>query len=191
MIELSDSLGDWDPQAALEEVLAAAMEAGAVTDAVLAGSLAQAERIWALRHSISEANKAEGFTVSNDTSVPLSAIPDFLAQVDRALGQAFPQIEIGHCGHIGDGNVHVIGVFPHGTHDPERREDLAREVNRIVHEASLAFGGSIAAEHGIGRMHVARLAATKDPVALSVMKSLKAALDPEGLMNPGKIFARP
>ena len=188
IVALSDtaelfSLGD-----AMESVLAEAMAAGEGLDAVIAQDLTQAGKIWQLRHSISESNKREGFTIGNDTSVPVSRQPEFLRDVSAELKQAFPHCVLCHTGHLGDGNVHVVVVFPHGAFDPEDRETIGGEVNRIVHLRALAFGGSIAAEHGIGKMHVNRLAETKDPVALDVMRAVKMALDPEGRMNPGKVL---
>lgn len=188
MIEIADTLEDWSPSGALEGILAEFLESGEVLDAVIAANLAQAERIWALRHNISESNKREGFTISNDTSVPISRIPDFLSSVDASLRARFPALTVTHCGHIGDGNVHVIGVFPHGACREDEKETLAGEVNRVVHMESLAQGGSIAAEHGVGRMHVRRLMETKDETALDLMRIVKAGLDPQGLMNPGKIM---
>lgn len=188
MIELSDPSDMMDLSAAMEAVLGDAFETGEVIDAVLAQDLAQAHKIWDIRHSISEANKAEGFTVSNDTSVPVSQQPAFLQRIDGQLIETYPQAIRNYCGHMGDGNVHVIAVFPHGTYDPETRDALGLAVNRLVHLTALEFGGTIAAEHGIGRMHVARMAETKDAVALDLMRRIKRAVDPEGLMNPGKVI---
>lgn len=190
LIEISDPAKLMDLNAAMEEVLGSQFEDGTVSDAVIAQDLTQAARIWEIRHSISEANKDEGFTVSNDTSVPVSRQPAFLARVTADLMRDYPQALCNHCGHMGDGNVHVIVVFPHGTYDYDTRDDLGFAVNRIVHMAALEFGGSIAAEHGIGRMHVRRLAETKSPVALDLMRQIKRTLDPKGTLNPGKILAR-
>lgn len=191
MIEVADAVAGWDAAAALEAELAEGFEAGLVLDAVIASDLAKAERIWALRHTISESNKTEGFTVSNDTSVPISRLPEFLAAVDARCAAELPGVIVCHVGHVGDGNVHVILIFPHGTFDPAEKEALAARANGLVHEESLACRGSIAAEHGIGLMHVRRLGISKDPVALDLMGRVKAALDPQRIMNPGKILARP
>lgn len=191
MIELSDPSDLMDLSEAMETVLSDAYEAGTVLDAVIAQDLTQAGKIWEIRHSISEANKAEGFTVSNDTSVPVSQQPEFLRRIAQRIRAAYPQAIQNYCGHMGDGNVHVIVVIPHGLYDPAEKDALGLEVNRVVHLTALELDGSIAAEHGIGRMHVPRMAETKDPVALDLMRRVKDALDPEGRMNPGKVLPPP
>lgn len=188
IIEISDSTEMLDLSEAMETVLSAGLETGDVIDAVIAQDLTQSAKIWEIRHSISEANKSEGFTVSNDTSVPVSAQPKFLQEVSTQLHHHYPKAILSFCGHMGDGNVHVIVIFPHGTFEPQAKEALALDVNRIVHLKCLEFEGSIAAEHGIGQMHVQRLRETKCSVALDLMKAIKGAIDPENMMNPGKVL---
>ena len=189
LVELSDCAPDWDPGAALETLFSEGFERGIVADGALATDGDKAERIWRIRHSISEANKLQGFTISNDTSVPVSRVPDFIERVGARLAAEVPLAEVCYCGHIGDGNVHVIALLPRDAYDgPAALEAEAGRVNAIVHEESVALDGSISAEHGIGLMHVDRLKRFKDPLELDLMRRIKDSLDPEGRMNPGKIF---
>ena len=149
----------------------------------------QGEPIWELRHNISEANKRAGFTVSNDTSVPVSKLARFIDLVTERIEQQVAGAAVCHAGHIGDGNIHVIAVLSRAIHGtPEQCEAAATKVNLIVHEASVELGGSISAEHGIGRMHVERLERFKPAIDLQMMRTLKSAFDPMNLMNPGKIL---
>lgn len=189
LVELADSSPAWDASAELEQVLADALERGLVSDAVVATDLGKAERMWALRHNISECNKLAGFTVSNDTSVPVSRLPVFIPNVTARIQREVPGAEVCHAGHIGDGNIHVIAVLSRAVYGtPEACEAAAAQVNLIVHEASVDLGGSISAEHGIGRMHVERLERFKPAVDQQMMRLVKNAFDPLGLMNPGKIL---
>ncbi|MFG1388997.1 FAD-binding oxidoreductase [Xanthobacter versatilis] len=191
MIEIADNAQGWDAGAQLEGALAAALEQELITDAVVATDIAKAERIWALRHNISEANKNRGFTVSNDTSVPISRVPEFVARVDQRLAATVSACDVCYVGHVGDGNIHVVLVFSRETYrTPEECEAVAAVANEIVHEESVRAGGSISAEHGIGLMHVDRLRKYKAPLDLEMMARIKAAFDPENLMNPAKIIRR-
>lgn len=191
LLELADSSPDWNARESLETALGAAMEGGLIIDAVIASDQAKAERIWKLRHTISESNKREGFTVSNDTSVPVSALPEFLDRVTQRLESSLPKAQVAHCGHVGDGNVHVIVVFPYDIGDAAVREAAAHEANTIVHQESVACGGSISAEHGIGRMHIDRLPLYTSEVEMDLMRRVKLAIDPEGIMNPDKVMRLP
>ncbi|MBC7577896.1 MAG: FAD-binding oxidoreductase [Tardiphaga sp.] len=189
MIEIADSHSQHHLVVGLEEVLGAALERGGITDATIAPDLAKATAIWDLRHNISESNKRAGFTVSNDTSVPISRQADFVARVSEQASAAFPEAQICFCGHIGDGNIHAIVVFPRALFaSPEAAEAAASRANTIVHDASVALGGSISAEHGIGQMHLHRLPRYTAPVELDLMRTIKRALDPKWLMNPGKVI---
>lgn len=189
LIEIADNAELWDPAAQLAGVLATAMDQALIVDAVLASDLAKAERIWSLRHNISEANKHRGFTVSNDTSVPISRIPEFITRVEQRLSEAVTGCDICHCGHVGDGNIHVIIVFSREVYrTPDACEAVAAIANEIVHEESVRLGGSISAEHGVGLMHVERLRKYKAPLDLEMMARVKSALDPANMMNPFKIF---
>lgn len=188
LMEVADTTADWDILPPLER----ALEAGLIADAAVAQDLAKAEKIWELRHSISESNKNEGFTVSNDTSVPISQLPAFIERVEARIGTALPAAKLCHCGHIGDGNIHVIIVLPRAVFETQAAcEEAAARANMIVHEESVALGGSISAEHGIGLMHVERLERFKPALDLDLMRAIKSAFDPNGIMNPGKIFRMP
>jgi len=172
--------------AAVEHWLAGRLEAGGVGDAVIAHSAAQAKKLWALRENISEAQKIEGISIKHDVAVPVSSIPTFLERADAALERAFPGIRVVAFGHVGDGNLH------YNLSKPDVQENAAfiasqPEVNRIVHDTVHALNGSISAEHGIGQLKREELLRYKSPVEIALMRSLKQALDPRGLMNPGKI----
>jgi len=171
---------------AVERWLAAELESGQVADGALASSQAQAAKLWALRENISEAQKIEGISIKHDIAVPVSAIPDFLATADAALAQAFPGIRVVAFGHVGDGNLH------YNLSKPDAQDNSAfiaaqPEVNRIVHDTVHALNGSISAEHGIGQLKREELLRYKSPVEIALMRTIKQALDPRGLMNPGKV----
>jgi len=171
---------------AVERWLAAELESGQVADGALASSQAQAAKLWALRENISEAQKIEGISIKHDIAVPVSAIPDFLATADAALAQAFPGIRVVAFGHVGDGNLH------YNLSKPDAQDNSAfiaaqPEVNRIVHDTVHALNGSISAEHGIGQLKREEILRYKSPVEIALMRTIKQALDPRGLMNPGKV----
>ena len=175
------------PTAAVEAWLGEMLEDERIADAVLAQSETQAARLWALRENISEAQKIEGVSIKHDVAVPVSAIPEFLACADAALAAAFPGIRVVAFGHVGDGNLH------YNLSQADAQENAAflasqPAVNRIVHDTVDALNGSISAEHGIGQLKRDELAHYKSPVELALMRSIKQALDPQGLMNPGKIL---
>jgi len=174
-----------DP-AVVERWLAGRLEAGEVADGALAASQAQAAKLWALRENISEAQKIEGISIKHDVAVPVSAIPAFLERANVLLAQAFPGIRVIAFGHVGDGNLH------YNLSKPDAQENAAfiaaqSAVNRIVHDAVHALGGSISAEHGIGQLKREELLRYKSPVEIALMRTLKQAIDPQGLMNPGKV----
>ncbi|WP_244470906.1 FAD-binding oxidoreductase [Microvirga massiliensis] len=188
-IEVTDTIVGDDLAAALEESLAAALESGIATDAVIAANLAQAAAIWRIRHSVTEANIASGFSISHDTSVPVSQVPTFVAQVDAAIAAALPEVSTYYVGHLGDGNIHVVVVFPRDTYATQDHfDDGVRAANAIVDRITVALGGSISAEHGIGQSNVGRLLQFKPPLEIEFMRSIKDLFDPRGIMNPGKLF---
>jgi FAD/FMN-containing dehydrogenase len=164
---------------AAEEALAGALEAGEALDGVIAESGAQAAQIWALREHVTEAELREGAGLKHDVSVPVAGIPDFLAEATAMLERRFPGMRLNAFGHAGDGNIH-FNVLPLPEHD-------RADVTRAVHDTVVAHGGSISAEHGVGQYRRAELARTKSPEELALMRRIKQALDPEGLMNPGKV----
>ncbi|MEZ5843557.1 MAG: FAD-binding oxidoreductase [Hyphomicrobiaceae bacterium] len=169
------------------EALGAAMEDGLVTDAVVATSGQQAARFWKLREDLAEAQKPEGVSIKHDVSVPVSRIAEFLERANGALAQAFPGIRECAFGHVGDGNLHFNPLGPLSY--PGRSFSAKREaVNRIVHDLVTELGGSISAEHGIGRLRLAENMHYKSDVEIGMMRAVKRALDPMGIMNPGKVF---
>ncbi len=171
----------------LEEVLASAFEADLVTDAIIAASGTQADAIWAIREEQAEVQRRAGFGIKHDISVPVSAIPDFVARADAALAKAYPGHVTCTFGHAGDGNLHYNPIEPLNW-ERERWEAETESVNRIVHDIVADMGGSITAEHGVGRLRKGELARYKSPVELEMMRCLKRAFDPAGIFNPGKVF---
>ena len=173
--------------APLAEALGEAHEQGIIRDALIAASGAQAARLWKMRESLVEAQAAAGGSIAHDVSVPVSRLPEFIARADAALAAAYPSL--GRCtfGHVGDGNMHYNPIRP-------REWDAARVrlerpgINRIVHDIVVDLGGSISAEHGIGRSRLAELEHYKSPAELAMMRAIKTALDPRGIMNRGKVL---
>ncbi|HSI41335.1 MAG TPA: FAD-binding oxidoreductase [Xanthobacteraceae bacterium] len=188
LIGVADPAPDAGIGELLEDILAAALDDGLLADVLIAQSEAQAQLFWAIRHEVSDANRAAGMVLSHDTAVPTSRTADFIREVDTALrgleGGAFPV----YVGHLGDGNIHVAVIFPRDLFSKARFEELSSEVSDHVYRISHAMGGSISAEHGIGQTLPRKLSAYKDPVQIELMRTLKAALDPRGLMNPGKVL---
>ncbi|OHC63479.1 MAG: hydroxyacid dehydrogenase [Rhodocyclales bacterium GWA2_65_19] len=175
-----------DP-AAVEAWLAGRLEAGEVSDGVVAQSETQAKKLWALRENISEAQKIEGISIKHDVSVPVSRIPQFLATADAVLAKAFPGVRVVAFGHVGDGNLHY-NLSQANAGDNVSFLACEPEVHRIVHDAVHALNGSISAEHGLGQLKREEILRYKSPVEMALMRSLKQALDPRGLMNPGKVL---
>jgi FAD/FMN-containing dehydrogenase len=187
LLELSSSESDAHAAALLERALGAALADGVVQDAVVASSAAQSRGLWDLREHIPLAQAADGKNIKHDISLPVSAIADFIAAAEPQLQSAFPGCQLVCFGHLGDGNLHFNVAPPPGvTHEDFLHSQEA--VNRVVYDAVAAFGGSISAEHGIGALKRDELARYKSPVELNLMRAIKSALDPLGLMNPGKIL---
>jgi D-lactate dehydrogenase (cytochrome) len=187
LMELSSGLAGSDLRGLTEAILAAGMAQKLALDAVLAESGAQADAFWKLRETIPEAQKSEGASVKHDVAVPVSRVAEFLAAADKAVANAVPGIRICSFGHLGDGNVHYNLSRPESTADAAFDARYA-ELNRVVHDIVTAMKGSISAEHGIGSLRREELQHYKSPVALDLMKKIKAALDPDNLMNPGKVL---
>jgi FAD/FMN-containing dehydrogenase len=175
------------PAALLERLLAPELDARRIEDAVIANNEAQAEAFWRLRDSISPAERAQGPAVQHDISVPVAAMPAFMVETAAAAGARFPGTHASAFGHLGDGNVHFHVRAPAGA-DPTRwYAEEAPGISRFVHDAVVAQGGSISAEHGIGQMKREELARLSSPARMEVLRAVKRALDPDGLMNPGKL----
>jgi len=171
----------------MEAAWSAAMEAGLISDAVRAESEAQRRQLWALRENMSAAQKREGASIKHDVSVPVSSVPAFLDKAVAGVEAALPGIRPVPFGHIGDGNIHFNLSQPVGM-DPHRFLAQRQHLNDIVHAAVASFGGSISAEHGIGALKRHEIARYKPPAALNAMRAIKTALDPNGIMNPGKLL---
>ena len=161
----------------LAEALGTCMEEGLVRDAVIATSQNQANRLWKMREDMADAQRAIGGSVSHDVSVPVSHIAEFIAETDTAMEAAFPGMR--HCcfGHVGDGNMHYNPVRPEGW-EQEKFLTYYDEINRIVHDRVIAHGGSISAEHGIGRIRLSENYHYKSEVELDLMRAIKPAIDP-------------
>jgi len=185
LIELSGSRDDLS--ATLEQALEAAAEDGIVDDAVLAASGAQTAALWALRENVSEAQKIEGVSIKHDIAVPVSRIAEFIARADAALLAAFPHVRIVCFGHIGDGNLHYNQSRPDAQSNNEFIAQTGA-VNRIVHDLVHELGGSISAEHGLGQLKREEVLRYKSATEMDMMRAVKQALDPRGLMNPGKLL---
>ncbi len=186
LIELTDTMTT-DLAAALEEALAEAAEAEEIRDAVIAQSDTQAQTLWSLRENISEAQKIEGLSIKHDISLPVSRIPQFIGACNAALVSAFPDVRIVCFGHLGDGNLHYNQSKPAAQDNPGFIAQTAA-VNRIVHDLVHALDGSISAEHGLGQLKREEILRYKSDVEMDMMRSIKQALDPHALMNPGKVI---
>ena len=185
LMELSSSRDD--ARAALESILAQGLENGIVDDAVIAANLSQRKAFWKLRDEMSAAQKPEGGSIKHDVSVPVAAVPAFIAEADAAVVKLMPGARPVPFGHLGDGNIHYNVSQRPGDNTADF---LARwhEVNAVVFEIVMRMGGSISAEHGIGVLKRDELPDVKDKVAIELMRGIKAMLDPLGIMNPGKVL---
>lgn len=187
LLELTDTQEEDSLSASLEAVLAAEAESGSVLDAVLAQSVTQAQMLWRLRESISEAQKIDGLSIKHDVSMPISRIAEFIARADALLVQTYPGLRIVCFGHIGDGNLHYNPSKPTAQENAPFIAASAA-VNRMVHDLAVELGGSISAEHGLGQLKRDEIARYKSQVEMDMMRAIKRALDPGNLMNPGKVL---
>ncbi|WP_310460153.1 FAD-binding oxidoreductase [Sphaerotilus sp.] len=188
LLEISDAESADHARTIFEGLLEAALEAGVITDAAVASSVAQSRSMWHLRESISMAQAEEGLNIKHDIALPVSRIPTFVASTDAALEQAFPGARLVNFGHLGDGNLHYNVQVPVGGSAANFLAQHEHAVNALVYDAVQAHGGSISAEHGIGALKREELARRKSPVALSLMRAIKRALDPGLRMNPGRML---
>lgn len=184
LVDLGLSRGD--PAEALERLFSEAYEAGLVTDGVIAQSEAQRKDLWAIREGIPEANKRIGAISSHDIAVPVALIPAFIAAAPGRLAKV-NSFRINCFGHMGDGNLHY-NVFPLKGHSRDEHKAEAEAVKACVHDLTHEMGGSISAEHGIGRVKVSDLERYGDPGKLAAMRAIKAALDPKNILNPGAVL---
>ena len=188
LLEQSDSEAQEHAQALFEALLETALERGLISDAAVAASIDQSNAMWHLRESIPLAQSLEGPNIKHDIALPVSAIPRFVAQTDAALLRSFPGVRVVDFGHLGDGNLHYNVQAPADCDAARFLVEHEHAVNTLVYDALAPFGGSISAEHGIGALKREELAQRKSPVALALMRSIKSALDPRGLLNPGRVL---
>jgi len=189
LIELSSSATE-NLKILMENILEAGFEDTLVLDAIIPASEAQQNKLWTLREEISGAQKPEGGSIKHDISVPIAHIAEFIDRADTALQSVIPDFRPVTFGHIGDGNLHYNPLQPVGA-DKQEFLDQWETVSRIVHNLVHELGGSISAEHGIGRMKKNELARYKSPIEMDMMRKIKDAIDPQGIMNPGKLFPDP
>jgi FAD/FMN-containing dehydrogenase len=187
LVELSDSTEGRTLDTLLEDALGAAAEDELVTDAVIAASDTQRKELWALRENVSEAQKLDGVSIKHDVSVPVSRVPEFIERASAALSAAFPDIRIVAFGHMGDGNVHY-NCGKSQADDASRFYGESPEVNHVVYKVVAELNGSISAEHGLGILKVDEIKQYKSALELEVMRAIKRTLDPDGIMNPGKVL---
>ena len=187
LCEITSVSYDIETRGILEAIFAEAFEAGYVEDAIVAESGAQADALWRIRHGMSEVQKHEGGSIKHDVSVPVASIPAFLERGINAVTSLIPGCRPVPFGHIGDGNIHFNFSQPVGG---DREEFLARwdEVNAVIHGIVAEFGGSISAEHGIGRLKRKLMKDVKSETELDLMRRIKAAFDPNGILNPGRVI---
>jgi len=171
----------------MEAILQTAFENGSVVDACIAQSIAQSKTMWMLRENIPEAQARAGKNIKHDISVPVSQIPAFMADTDARLQAAFPGCRMTVFGHLGDGSLHYNVGAPEGIEDDEF---LAKQdaVNQVVYDNVVRFNGAISAEHGLGALKHQKNVHYKDNTEIQLMRQIKQAIDPLGLMNPGKVL---
>jgi FAD/FMN-containing dehydrogenase len=187
LLEISGA-GDGMAGALLERLLAEASATGLVSDAAIAGSLSQAAELWKLREAASESQKGEGGSIKHDVSVPVALVPELLRRAAPVVSRICPGARPVPFGHFGDGNVHY-NVSQPVTMDREAFLALWEPMSTAVHDVVVGLGGSISAEHGIGQLKAGELTRVKTPVEIALMRRIKDALDPKGILNPGKLLA--
>ncbi|THT99012.1 FAD-binding oxidoreductase [Lampropedia puyangensis] len=188
LLEASDSESESHARTLFERLLEEAMEQEMVADAIIAENLKQAHDLWHIRESITLAQAAEGVNVKHDISLPVSRIPAFVEETDEALRALVPGIRLVNFGHLGDGNLHYNTQAPEGGDAAAFVAQFEGAIGDVVYQAVLRHGGSISAEHGIGTLKRDKLPHYKSPVALQLMHRIKAALDPDNLLNPGRVL---
>ncbi len=188
LLENSDNESELHARAQFERLLETALEEGCVTDAVVAENLTQAHQLWHIRESIPLAQAEEGLNIKHDISIAVSRIPQFCRETDALLARQIPGVRLVNFGHLGDGNLHYNVQAPKGSDAAAFLIDWEEKVNALVYDSVQRFGGSISAEHGVGSLKVEKLEQYKSPVALAMMHSIKRALDPGNLMNPGRVL---
>jgi len=187
LLENSDHESETHAREQFEKLLETAFEDGCVADAVVAENLTQANQLWHIRESIPLAQAEEGLNIKHDISIAVSRIPDFVVTTDALLQAAIAGVRLVNFGHLGDGNLHYNVQAPADGDSKSFLRDCEAEVNTIVYDSVARFDGSISAEHGVGSLKIDKLEHHKSPVALGMMRAIKQALDPQGVMNPGRV----
>ncbi len=187
LLENSDHESETHARERFEKLLETAFEDGCVLDAVVAENLGQAKQLWHIRESIPLAQAEEGLNIKHDISIAVSRIPEFVATTDAQLEAAIPGVRLVNFGHLGDGNLHYNVQAPLEGDSKAFLRDREADVNTIVYDSVARFEGSISAEHGVGNLKLDKLEQHKSPVALGMMRAIKLALDPQGVMNPGRV----
>ena len=187
LLENSDHESEAHARSQFERLLETAFENGCVSDAVVAESIAQAHQLWHIRESIPLAQAEEGLNIKHDISIAVSRIPEFVKTTDALLQQNIAGMRLVNFGHLGDGNLHYNVQAPEGGDAKAFLRDREDEVNTLVYDSVARFDGSISAEHGVGSLKTDKLPVYKSPVALSMMRAIKLGLDPQNIMNPGRI----
>ena len=188
LLENSDFESEAHARERFEQLMEQALEAGIITDAVVAENIAQARALWHVRESIPLAQAEEGLNIKHDISIPVSRIPEFVATTDALLQRSIPGVRLVNFGHLGDGNLHYNVQCPEGTDPAAFLHANEARINTLVYDSVLAHQGSISAEHGVGSLKRDTLPHYKSAVALQMMRTIKAALDPQNLLNPGRVL---
>jgi FAD/FMN-containing dehydrogenase len=188
LLENSDSESEEHARGRFEALLETAFEAGCVGDAVVAENLTQAHQLWHIRESIPLAQAEEGLNIKHDISIPVSRIPAFVAETDALLEREIPGVRLVNFGHLGDGNLHYNVQAPAGGDNGAFLRDHEERINTLVYDAVEKFDGSFSAEHGVGSLKIDKLEKHKSPVALDMMRAIKRGLDPQNILNPGRVI---
>jgi FAD/FMN-containing dehydrogenase len=192
LIEVSDLHSEQSAVALINRLLESAFEAGCIADATISQSLTQFKDLWSLREDISEAQASEGKNIKHDVAVPISTIATFIEQTNAAIELAHPGIRMVVFGHLGDGNLHYNVSPPSDRTGPQDEDWFMGQqaaINLITHNAVAAFNGSVSAEHGLGVLRRDEASRYKSPIEMALMRKIKHALDPDNLMNPGKVLS--
>jgi FAD/FMN-containing dehydrogenase len=187
LLENSDHESELHARGQFEGLLEAALEDGCVSDAVVAENIAQARQLWHIRESIPLAQAEEGLNIKHDISLPVSSIPEFCRDTDALLQNEIPGVRLVNFGHLGDGNLHYNVQAPETGDAATFLREREKQVNTLVYDSVHRFGGSISAEHGVGSLKAETLPKYKSAIALDLMRSIKLALDPKNILNPGRV----
>ncbi|HEY2254685.1 MAG TPA: FAD-binding oxidoreductase [Variovorax sp.] len=188
LLENSDSESEDHARARFEALLESALQSGCVSDAVVAENLTQAHQLWHVRESIPLAQAEEGLNIKHDISIAVSRIPAFVAETDALLAREVAGVRLVNFGHLGDGNLHYNVQAPEGGDNQAFLRDQEDRINTLVYDAVEKFGGSFSAEHGVGSLKVETLEKHKSPVALEMMRAIKRGIDPQNILNPGRVL---